>query len=144
MGTALSGEVSPNRSVGRPREYDRDTIMQTVSERIASGELVTDIANELGIPDRRVREWALLPEYAPLYERARISQAHAMAENTLLVARSATNDDWQAKKLEVDTLKWLTSKIAPKLYGERIEHNVEGTVEHAVTFKVENRKVTAG
>ena len=36
----------------------------------------------------------------------------------------------QAARLEVETLKWYTSKIAPKLYGDRVthEHEAGGTV----------------
>lgn len=85
------------------------------------------------------------------YARAREQQAHALAEEALAIAdgrdeegeqrqtvmveaiAGADDDDKdrilqslqsvavQRDRLRVDTRKWYTSKIAPKLYGERLD-----------------------
>lgn len=60
--------------------------MATVCERIVAGELVQDVAADLGVHPQRVSEWALLPEFAEVYARAREQQAHAFAEQALAVA----------------------------------------------------------
>lgn len=88
-------------------------------------------------------------EFGNVYARAREAQAHAIAEDAIRIADGvdleaqdrleamvesiATADDddkerllnslqavaVQRDRLRVDTRKWLASKIAPKLYGER-------------------------
>jgi hypothetical protein len=40
-------------------------------------------------------------------------------------------DGIAAKRLEVDTLKWLVTKIAPRLYGDRLD--VQANVTHTVS-----------
>jgi uncharacterized protein YyaL (SSP411 family) len=125
--------------------------MQAVCERVAKGELVKYAAKEEGTNDHQVRAWALLPEYSTLYARARESQAHALAEQALEIAdgedgltalyeeaaelamdEATTDAQKQAARslaaniinrdrMRVDARKWLTSKIAPKLFGDRVD-----------------------
>jgi hypothetical protein len=145
MGTALTAPVEGNRQE-RPYQsvHDVDAIMAVVCARIEQGESVRAISRSLNLPESNVRLWSLQPEYVAQYARAREIQAHNMAEEIIKIVDAATPEDWQVAKIRADKRQWLLSKVLPKVYGERIEHNVEGTVEHAVTFKVENRKVTAG
>lgn len=90
------------------------------------------------------------------YARAREQQAHALAEEALKIAdgadeegekrqealvaaiKGADDDDKdrilqslqsvavQRDRLRVDTRKWYTSKIAPKLYGEKLDVTTDG------------------
>lgn len=99
-----------------------------------------------------------------MYARAREAQAHALAELAITTAdggdlfgtavrlviakeadaaspavRSAvisqlTNAAIQRDRLRVDTLKWYTSKLAPKLYGERVTTEHEGTIGLAIQY----------
>ncbi len=132
--------------------------MVAVCARVAKGELVKYAAREEGTSASQIREWALRPEYAALYARARDSQAHALAEQAIEIAdgedgltalyeeavdaeqeRAEAMPDGKAKqaayaalaslranivqrdRMRMDARKWLTSKIAPKLYGERLD-----------------------
>jgi hypothetical protein len=139
--------------------------MLAVCERVAKGELVKYAAIAEGTDANRVREWGLLPEYSVLYEKARVSQAHALAEEAVEIAdgedaltllyeeaveaeEDAANTDALRKaaqalranivaraRLRLDSRKWLTSKIAPRIYGDKqqVEHSGVVTLESLLT-----------
>lgn len=54
------------------------------------------------------------------YARAREIQGHNLAEQAVEIARIA--DDPQKGRLAYDALKWQASKMAPKVFGEKITH----------------------
>jgi len=77
------------------------------------------------------------------YARAKESQADYFAEEILEISDDGSND-WMKRqsdagaievpdhehisrsKLRVDSRKWLMSKLAPKKYGDKIDHTVGG------------------
>jgi hypothetical protein len=103
--------------------------MREVCERIGEGETVLEVAFSLAVSPKLVYRWGAQPEYRDTYTRARIYQAHALAERALKIARTPTDSlvEVARMRVEVDTIKWFTSKIAPKLYGDKlhIEHTVD-------------------
>lgn len=125
--------------------------MRTLCGRVSQGELVQDVAKELGVSRDTVHAWSLLPEFSDIYARARDQQAHAIAEDALRIAdgydvdatarveamaeavSSLDQEDKvrvldamaavavQRDRLRVDARKWLASKIAPRHYGEKLD-----------------------
>lgn len=125
--------------MGRPRKHDPAAVMAKVCERISAGELVKDVAADLGVPESHVRAWGASDEFSAAYARARDEQAHALAERVITESRAALglpSEGVQAKRLEVDALKWLASKIAPRHYGERQTHEVSGPGGAAIPVAV--------
>lgn len=112
-----------------PKGLDPAVIVPEVCERMCTGELQEDIAKELGFTRAMIWHWTAgpkaLPEHACMYARAKEIQAHAFGEEAMRVARLATNDNANGVRVHVDTIKWYTSKLAPRLYGEKlqIEHS---------------------
>lgn len=98
-----------------------------------------EACREAGIRPARVNEWCREDSVlARMYARAREQQAHSLAERAIAVSREAYGRDTagvQAARLEVDTLKWYVSKIAPKLYGERLTIEDEGEKIIRVVFE---------
>lgn len=98
-----------------------------------------DACREVGIRPARLHEWTREDSVlASVYARAREQQAHSLAERAIAVSREAYGRDTagvQAARLEVDTLKWYVSKIAPKLYGERLTIEDEGEKVIRVVFE---------
>ena len=92
------------------------------------------------------------PEFRSLYAQAKCEQIEFLTEDILDIADDSTND-WmetiakedqpigyrvngdhiQRAKLRVDTRKWLASKLAPKIYGEK--QQTELTVKHEDDLK---------
>ena len=113
-----------------------DATYHAILKRVAAGELVTDVAKEYGVDRSDVWRYSedAGPDGLTTYTRARVSQAHSLAEDTVLISRSTrgmTADGIAGARLEVDTLKWLVTKIAPRLYGDRLD--VQATVQHTVS-----------
>ncbi len=57
------------------------------------------------------------------------------------VIAALAREQVQRDRLRVDTLKWLTSKIAPKLYGESAKLEVEHSGGLTVTIRREGRRI---
>lgn len=112
-----------------------NTTYATILDRVAHGELVTDVCADLGVSRQMVwRKSEESGENADAYTRARVAQAHSLAEDTVITSRKAlglNSDGIAAKRLEVDTLKWFVTKIAPRLYGDRLD--VQAVVAHTVS-----------
>ncbi|MDQ1081466.1 hypothetical protein [Pseudoroseomonas cervicalis] len=49
--------------------------------------------------------------------RAREAQQHAMIDDTIDLADSATPENWQVVKLRIWARQWRAAKLAPKTYG---------------------------
>ena len=112
-----------------------DATYAQILERVAKGDLVTDVCEELGVSRQMVwRKSEESGESADAYTRARVGQAHSLAELTVITSRNArglNSDGVTAARLEVDTLKWFVTKIAPRLYGDRLD--VQASVTHTVS-----------
>lgn len=88
-----------------------------------------------------VRDWVRQdPSFSAQYAIARDMGLDAMAEETLEIADDGSNDTYtddegneavnhdviQRSRLRVDTRKWFLSKLAPKRYGDKQQHEVSG------------------
>ncbi len=76
------------------------------------------------MPDARtVTRWLIAkPEFFEMYNNAKMRQMDLLAEECLEIAKGADVGDWQVAKLHIETVKWLTSKLAPKRYGDKVTH----------------------
>jgi hypothetical protein len=95
------------------------------------GWISKDACKKVGLPRSTLWHWINTDEhFRERYERARIGQAHAMAEDAIEIADTETYDMAvvQRNRLRVDTRKWFVSKIAPRIYGDKIEHTHAHTV----------------
>ncbi len=145
---------------GRPREVDRASLGPILCERVAMGELLKDVCEDLGLAANTPWKWSRDdPDgFGHDYIQARIEQAHVFAERIIQISEG--NDSlsiawrraieqaeeelslpperggdpkWkqitsalnfariQRDSLRVNTLKWYVSKLAPKLYGEKLD-----------------------
>lgn len=125
------------RGMGRPSSYNLETAA-AICEHLAAGESLRAICDMDGMPHRAtVHEWiaANLNGFGDMYARAKEIGLDNLAEETLAIADTPmegeeTEDDGERvkvkrgdmlghRKLQVDTRKWLLSKLAPKKYGDR-------------------------
>lgn len=124
--------------MARPRKHDRPKIIKAVCVAISGGQLVNDACKAEGITAGQLREWvAVDAKYSALYARAREEQAHAIADEAIALADAAVPGkfgDVDKVRLQVDARKWLASKIAPRLYGEKLE--VAGDPERPLVTQV--------
>jgi hypothetical protein len=92
-------------------------ILRCVSE----GTPLRQVYREKGIAESTARTWFRDDRdgMAAKYEAARRMQVDAWADEIVLLAN---RDDLDAndKRVRIDTLKWLCSKLVPRRYGDRL------------------------
>lgn len=112
---------------GKPA-YDRPAILAVVLSEMRTGKSLRSICStNTNFPtESTFREWIVNDEpagCAAQYARAREALVEAWSDQIeeLSATRAEDNAHAQSLRLQVDTKKWLMSKIAPKRYGERLE-----------------------
>lgn len=125
---------------GRPTVYTPE-IAAEICRRMAAGESVRKIGEDPDMPDEStIRGWALDDRegFFPQYTRAIQIRAMRWAEETVEIADDGSNDTYidpetgeerinheivARSRLRVDTRKWITSKVLPKIYGDKLDVN---------------------
>jgi hypothetical protein len=135
--------------VGRPTLFTPD-LAQSVCIALAQGRSLRDVCEDEGMPaESTVRLWAVEDRegFSAQYAKAREIGYHMMADELLEIADNGSNDwmernaeendGWQLNgehiqrsRLRVDARKWMLSKVLPKVYGEKQQHEVSGEVKH--------------
>jgi len=87
-------------------------------------------------PQTFLRAVAANPALAEQYDRARVALIDRLADEVLELAdapvptldNGATDNGLvRQRQLQVDTRKWFLSKLAPKIYGDRLDVQVSDT-----------------
>ena len=131
-----------NRGPGRPTEYT-EAIANEILERLAQGQTLRTICKDDHLPPESTVRWWVVTDregFSAHYTRARDLGLDAVADELFDIADDGSNDlmtitkgdySYQVEnkevtnrsRLRVDTRKWYLSKMAPKRYGEKVEHN---------------------
>ena len=126
------------RNRGYQSSYTKE-VADLICERLAEGESLNSICKPHHMPgESAVRYWALSNRdgFAAKYTQAREIGYDRMAEDVLKLADTprkskkitdkadgtreiVTSDAVDRARLQVDTRKWLLSKVLPKIYGDR-------------------------
>lgn len=135
---------------GRPSSYSDETAI-LICERLAGGESLRSICLDDAMPPQAtVYRWLqdeANVEFREQYARARELQADTLVDEILDIADDGTND-WMERRnsdgstgdfiengealrrsqLRIDARKWMAGKLRPKKYGDKIEHDVGGSL----------------
>ncbi|MFN6267157.1 MAG: hypothetical protein ACK45D_13070 [Alphaproteobacteria bacterium] len=123
---------------GRPSSFTQ-AIADEICERLAEGESLRTICNDDDMPGRStVNRWLAENEaFRDQYARARDVQADLYAERIVDDAMVAT--DAGLGRLRMDALKWAASKLAPKKYGDKVQHvggdEGDAPIRHSVAIE---------
>lgn len=144
---------------GRPSKYTTK-LGNDICQRLAEGESLRSICRDEDMPvTSTVHLWVLEnKQFSEQYESARLMQAHHMFEELLDIADDGTND-WTTKenkegteyevvnhevvarsRLRVDTRKWFLSKVAPKIYGDKLQ--LGGDKDNPIEINVTGVEIT--
>lgn len=107
-----------------------------ILESIANGESLTSAINRKGFPSHSWCKFALLenPEIRRQHEQAVMARCHWLRDELLELADQSmpkgldaqSLSAWvQQKRLQIDARKWTASKLAPRVYGDRLSIDVE-------------------
>ena len=149
------------KKAGRPSSFTAAKA-DAICARLAEGESLRSICRGEAMPSASaVFDWlAADASFAEQYARAKAAGIEAMADEIAEIADDGRND-WMARngegavgyelngehvqrsKLRVDARKWLLSKLAPKKYGDKLEHEVTGANGGPLSMVVEYVTATA-
>lgn len=126
--------------MGTPR-YKPEEYMPRVLDAVARGELLLEVAKKPDLPSRSEIYRELLNErWRDAYARARELQAHAIAEKAVNDVEN-TRDDANMARLKFDARRWLVGKIAPRIYGDKVEHKVEVGESYIEALRLANDRL---
>jgi hypothetical protein len=134
MDSTTSSSTKTNK---RSSKYDKELISQAVLDGMMFDNLSCFKACEkAGVPISTFMGWVSDdPDIAERYAHAREILIEKMAEDLLMISDEPVNVNAhgttdngavQKQRLQVDTRKWLLSKLAPKKYGDKVELATEG------------------
>ena len=142
--TAAKKKRAAKREPGRPTKYS-DKLGAEICRRLAEGESVRKICDDGAMPHvATVMRWLFNPldeddpklEFREQYARAREAQAELNADEIIDIAddsggdvtagedggETVNHENIARSRLRVDARKWVSSKLRPKVYGERVAH----------------------
>jgi hypothetical protein len=139
------------------------SVLDDICLRTFEGESMRSICRDPAMPSRsRVfKELVENPAFADQYARAREGLYQSWAEEILEISDDSTTDyvtkvgrngheyeavdqeHIQRSRLRVDSRKWLLSKLLPKTFGDKVEHEHGGevAVHHDVSSMSEKEKM---
>jgi hypothetical protein len=133
-----------------PGSDERSKVSQMVLDGMRNGLSAFKACQDAGVPQSTFSRWcdddATLAES---YARAREDLIERMATEIMDISDQDVGitdgkKDWaavQKHKLQVDSRKWLLSKLAPKKYGDKLE--LSGDNENPLVHKIERLIVKA-
>jgi len=103
-------------------------IQERVVAEIQTGRSLRQVCGDEGMPDfRTVQRWIVSDgQFAVKYARARMAQADVLFDRMEAVeeAVAAGTMDSHAARVVLDSMRWRASKLAPKVYGDRLDVSV--------------------
>lgn len=109
-------------------DVTKNVMVDSLLVQIEAGKSMREVCRMEGMPDhttviRWMRDDASL---ATKYARARMAQADVLFDRMEAVeeAVSAGTMDSHAARVVLDSMRWRASKLAPKVYGDRLDVSV--------------------
>ena len=107
--------------MGRPSAYSTELAAE-ICDRLAGGESLNAICRDDHMPTRQaVHEWIAdnRAGFGDKYTRAREVQADHFADEVIAIVD--TEPDANRARVRMDGRKWVSSKLAPKKYGDKVQ-----------------------
>ena len=139
MGLTLAAEpVRKPAKIGRPTRFTLQ-VAEAICWRMASGELLKDIASDPDMPpSATIYRWTEeKPAFREMFARARILQAHWFADHAVAEGLAAAPETAQAQRVKFDAARWFAGKLEPRVYGEKTLHvggDGEGPIMHKMSL----------
>lgn len=130
------------KKMGRPSSFTQE-LADEICSRLSLGETLRRIvASSPHMPERRtIYKWLDAHEdFRHQYTKARAEQADYYAE--LIIDEAFDSHDAGIGRLRMDALKWVSSKMAPKKYGDKVEVEQTGNQTLTVQFALPTRNGT--
>lgn len=136
----MQGKLSKNgKKLGRPTKFNKRVAM-AILEGLSNGLALKAICAEESMPERWiVYAWlrddskvvdigGVSEKFSHLYNRACEEKADALADELQMLADESdlSKEAILKARLQVDTRKWIASKLKPRKYGDRLDMTSDG------------------
>lgn len=110
---------------------DVAAIQDKVLDELHTGRSLRQVCQDDGMPDvKTIGRWLIADAaFALRYAQARMAQANGLFDRMEAVEESvsAGTIDSHAARVILDSMRWRASKLAPKVYGDRLDVSVTET-----------------
>ena len=123
----LPSGLEPPPYLGGSKGLDPDILMSKALTLIRKGSSVRGAARALDVDESTLRYYGEQDAYFPQYARAREDSFHSMAEQVVEIADNVEEES-DSRRVRFDARRWLLSKMLPKVYGDRLDVGLSGTI----------------
>jgi hypothetical protein len=127
--------------MARPSSYTPE-IGARICEAVASSQdgLRKTLENDPELPElRTVQRWQQNnAQFCQMFALAKQQQLHNMAEDIVDISRDDSLEP-NDKRIRVDTLKWLLSKLIPRTYGDKLDVTSGGETLQVPSHQIDAR-----
>jgi hypothetical protein len=119
-----------------------DSVFDILLERLTQGESLIKICRESGMPNWNAiwRYMARNPQAQERYAVARAAQAHIIAQEALDEAIKGSGDPAR-DRLAFDARRWYASKVAPRSFGDRVDHKIDVSEGYIEALRLVNERL---
>ena len=120
---------------------DDEGVVEELCTRIICGRGIAEVCADKDMPpertvyDRMAKDEAFCSRIA----RAREMQQEGEADKIVSMSDAATVENWQVVKLRIWSRQWRASKLAPKRYGDKQQHEHSVAVPEELAAWLNNR-----
>lgn len=140
----MTDDFGPPRKPGEKKDRRgapkyTDALGREICGRIAAGQTLPQISALKHMPHKStILAWAAddrMAVFRDRYLRARRASGQHYADLIRQEASAVTPENAHAKRVTIGAYQWLAAKLAPQEYGDRLDVNVAGRVEHVHAAK---------
>src|SRR3954452_5806773 len=121
---------------GRPSDYSVE-LTNDICRQLAEGKSMLEICSRPEMPHvSNVYRWLRRHEgFRDRYVSAREQQAHTIADRAVAMALDGDRviADPQVAKVQLDAIKWMAARLAPKVYGDKADIAIGGKPDQPLT-----------
>ncbi len=156
--STVAAQVSRGQRRGALIKFN-ETVADQICGRMSEGETLRQVCRDVAMPARStVYRWlSKNPAFADQYARAREALVEAWADEIIDIADDGTTDyitkvgrngaeyeavdqeHIQRSRLRVDARRWLLSKLNPGQYGDHMEVEHTGAIDHRVQLTTDEK-----
>ena len=110
--------------IGAPTDWEySDALADRIVDRMYEGLNLFDISKLQGYPNRStIMRWADRDAaFASRLSYAREQLAEHYTQQMHVLMREMTNQTSNMAKIKIDTLRWMASKFAPRIFGDKLD-----------------------
>ena len=110
--------------------------VDSLCEQVAEGKTLRQISASMKLSVGMLLKMVADAPYSEQYARAREAAADLFEADIITAAMAVTPETAAADRVQIEALKWVAGRRAPKKYGDRIQQDVTVDVKDGLAEKM--------